>query len=67
MDTSYLRDQLAHRVTGEVYAGTDPAAAIEAAAFNTSVTHRAGGRGRGAVRRGRRGGRARGAGTRASR
>ena len=40
MDMSSLRDQLAQHVAGEVYAGTDPAAATETAAFNTSVTHR---------------------------
>ena len=36
MDTSYLRDQLAQHVAGEVYAGSDAAAATETAAFNTA-------------------------------
>ena len=39
MDTSYLREQLAQHLTGEVYAGTDPAAVAETAGFNTSVSH----------------------------
>ena len=40
MDTSYLREQLAHQVAGEVFDGADPAAAAETAGFNTSITHR---------------------------
>ena len=40
MDTSYLRERLAHQVAGEVFDGADPAAAAETAGFNTSVTHR---------------------------
>ena len=39
MDTSHLREQLAPHIAGEVYAGTDPAAAAETAGFNTSVSH----------------------------
>ena len=40
MNTSYLREQLAHQVAGEVLDGADPAAAAETAGFNTSITHR---------------------------
>ena len=40
MNTSHLREQLAHQVAGEVLDGADPAAAAETAGFNTSITHR---------------------------
>jgi hypothetical protein len=40
MDTSYVREAIAQHVAGEVYAGTDPAAAEETAAFNLAVSHR---------------------------
>ena len=40
MHTSGSRDRLAHQVVGAVLDGDDPAAAAEAAGFNTAVTHR---------------------------
>jgi hypothetical protein len=40
MDTSYLREQLAHQVAGEVLDGSDPSAATVTAGFNTRTTHR---------------------------
>ena len=40
MHTSRSRDRLAHQVVGAVLDGDDPAAAAEAAGFNTAVTHR---------------------------
>ena len=40
MGTSLTRERLARRVTGAVFDGQDPAAAAEAAGFNTAVTHR---------------------------
>ena len=40
MDTSDARERLARQVAGAVLDGSDPAAAAEAAGFNTAVTHR---------------------------
>lgn len=40
MDTSDGRERLRRQVAGTVLDGTDPAAATEAAGFNTAVTHR---------------------------
>jgi FAD/FMN-containing dehydrogenase len=40
MDASRTFERLARQVAGSVYHGGDPAAATEAAAFNTAVTHR---------------------------
>lgn len=40
MGTSRIRERLTHEVAGAVYDGEDPAAAAEAEAFNTAVTHR---------------------------
>src|SRR5512141_38292 len=40
MYTSGSRDRLAQQVVGSVLDGDDPAAAAEAAGFNTAVTHR---------------------------
>ena len=40
MGTSYTRERLARQVTGAVFDGSEPAAADEAAGFNTAVTHR---------------------------
>ncbi len=40
MHTTDARRRLAHQVTGAVLDGDDPAAAAEAAGFNTAVTHR---------------------------
>ena len=40
MDTSDGRERLRRQVVGTVLDGTDPAAATEAAGFNTAVTHR---------------------------
>ena len=40
MGTSGTRDRLARQVAGAVFDGHDPAAAAEAAGFNTAVTHR---------------------------
>jgi hypothetical protein len=40
METTHRREQLARQVAGTVYAGGDPAAAEEAAGFNTAITHR---------------------------
>jgi hypothetical protein len=39
MDTSHTYERLAREVTGVVYGGRDPAAAVEVAGFNTAVTH----------------------------
>jgi FAD/FMN-containing dehydrogenase len=40
MGTSGTVERLARRVTGQVFAGGDPAAVAEAAGFNTAVAHR---------------------------
>jgi FAD/FMN-containing dehydrogenase len=40
MGTIRTREQLARQVAGAVFDGRDPAAAAEAAGFNTAVTHR---------------------------
>ncbi len=40
METSHSREGLARQVAGQVFDGGDPAAAAEAAGFNTAVTHR---------------------------
>jgi FAD/FMN-containing dehydrogenase len=40
METSRIRERLTQEVAGAVYDRGDPAAAAEAAAFNTAVTHR---------------------------
>ena len=40
MTTSHRREQLAHRVSGAVHGGSDPAGVSEASGFNTAVTHR---------------------------
>ncbi len=40
MGTSYTRERLARQVAGAVFDGGEPAAAAEAAGFNTAVTHR---------------------------
>ena len=51
MNTSHLREQLAHQVAGEVLDGADPAAAAETAGFNTSSHPPARSRGRPRARR----------------